>query len=72
MWTALRMMINVAGAFRFCGLRSVVGTLGVMSHEGGPSFAEEFYRYMLRDPELNVYFKDYAGALNRATREMRG
>lgn len=62
--------VNLASALQFCGFRSVVGTLWAMADEDGPDVAEDFYRYMFRNPG-KVDFTDAATALNRATREMR-
>jgi CHAT domain-containing protein len=63
--------IHLAAALQFCGFRSVVGTLWAMVDEDGPDVAEDFYRYMFREPESAGDFRDSAFALNHATREMR-
>jgi CHAT domain-containing protein len=64
-------VIHLAAALQFCGFRSVVGTLWAMADIDGPDVAEDFYRYMFREPGGMGDFRDSAMALNHATREMR-
>ena len=64
-------VIHLAAAMQFCGFRAVVGTLWAMEDVDGCDVTEDFYRYMFRTPGAIVNFKDSAGALNFATREMR-
>jgi CHAT domain-containing protein len=63
--------IHLAAALRFCGFRSVVGTLWAMEDVDGPDVAEDFYKYMFRDAGGAVDFRDSAMALNRAARALR-
>jgi hypothetical protein len=42
-----------------------------MADIDGPDVAEDFYRYMFREPGGIGDFRDSAVALNHATREMR-
>jgi hypothetical protein len=37
-----------------------------------PNMARDFYKYMFRQPESTLDFRDSAVALDRATRQMRG
>jgi CHAT domain-containing protein len=63
--------IHLAAALQFCGFRSVVGTLWAMDDEDGPMVSKEFYKHMFCKPGKRANFRDSAGALNLAIREMR-
>jgi CHAT domain-containing protein len=63
--------IHLAAAMQFCGFRSVVGTLWAMADLDGPIVAEEFYKYMFRDPEKKADFRNSAEALSFAVRALR-
>jgi len=63
--------VHLAAALQFCGFRSVVGTLWAMVDKDGPDVAEDFYRYMFREPGGCGDFRDSTLALHHATRVMR-
>jgi tetratricopeptide (TPR) repeat protein len=63
-------VVHLAAAMQFCGFRSVVGTLWSISDAAGPDIAEEFYKYMFRNPD-KADFSDAATALNITARKLR-
>ena len=57
---------------RFCGFRSVIGTLWGMADDDEPVLSREFYKYIFRhnDP-TKVDFEDPATALRSGIRTLR-
>ena len=64
-------VVHLAAALQFCGFRSVVGTMWAMEDDDGCDVTKGFYQYMFRTPGAVPNFRDSAGALHMAIREMR-
>ncbi|KAG8887968.1 hypothetical protein FRB98_008641 [Tulasnella sp. 332] len=63
--------LHLAAAMQFAGFRGVIGTLWAMNDSDGPDITETFYKFMFRDGEGAVDYKDAAKGIYKISTALR-